>query len=251
MSRHLSQFLAVRKETVHLYTEARSTIQKLFARSTVFNGSTRIYRPKDENGEQDAPKSVPGQTRGTDVYQQLDSVIRQFVDTIATCEYGEAQARASVVVDGMVILRDAPAIFLIQFERFLDELITLVKQTPLLDVSEHWTFNAEQNCYISDEVLIGRTKKMPRPIVKAEATDRFPAQVDMWTDDVTVGFYHEVKRSSALPAKTVDDLVARLHKLKQHVTFAREEANRADVELQTVAETVLAYLRLPVSYTQS
>lgn len=68
-----------------------------------------------------------------------------------------------------------------------------------------------------------RTKKVPRNHVKAEATDKHPAQVDVYYEDVPVGYWTTVKFSGALPARRVNELLDRVEKLQQAVKFAREE----------------------------
>ena len=46
-----------------------------------------------------------------------------------------------------------------------------------------------------------RTKKVPRNHVKAEATEKHPAQVEVYYEDVAVGYWTTVKFSGALPAQ--------------------------------------------------
>ncbi len=58
--------------------------------------------------------------------------------------------------------------------------------------------------------------------MKAEATDKHPAQVGVYYEDVAVGFWRTVKFSGALPAKRVGELLERVEKLQQAVKFARE-----------------------------
>ena len=87
-----------------------------------------------------------------------------------------------------------------------------------------------------------RTKKIPRNHVKAEATEHHPAQVEVYYEDVAVGYWRTVKFSGALPARRVNELLERVERLQQAVKFAREEANNLEVEDQKVGEKVFQYL---------
>ena len=57
-----------------------------------------------------------------------------------------------------------------------------------------------------------------------------------------VGTWRTIKFSGALPAKRINELLARVEKLQEAVKFAREEANGIEVEEQKVGEKVLKYL---------
>jgi hypothetical protein len=83
---------------------------------------------------------------------------------------------------------------------------------------------------------------VPRNHVKAEATDKHPAQVEVYFEDVTVGTWTTTKFSGALPATRVHELEARVEKLAHAVKFAREEANGFEVSDRRVGEAVFGYL---------
>jgi hypothetical protein len=80
-----------------------------------------------------------------------------------------------------------------------------------------------------------RTALPPKP------RKRF-AQVEVYYEDVTVGFWRTVKFSGAMPAKRVNELLERVEKLQEAVKFAREEANNAETSEQKVGEAVFKFL---------
>jgi hypothetical protein len=87
-----------------------------------------------------------------------------------------------------------------------------------------------------------RTKKVPRNHVKAEATEKHPAQVEVYHEDVVVGYWRTVKFSGALPAQRVNELLERVEKLQAAVKFAREDANGTEVTDQKPGKKVFDYL---------
>jgi hypothetical protein len=91
-------------------------------------------------------------------------------------------------------------------------------------------------------VQTSKTKKIPRNHVKAEATEKHPAQVEVYHEDVVVGQWKTVKFSGALPAKRVNELLERVEKVQHAVKFAREEANNQEADEQKIGRTVLSYL---------
>jgi hypothetical protein len=91
-------------------------------------------------------------------------------------------------------------------------------------------------------VQTNRTKKVPRVLVKYEATDKHPAQVETWFEDIPVGVWNTVHLSGAVPAARQRELLARVADLAEAVKIAREEANMAEVTDQHVGGAIFAYL---------
>jgi hypothetical protein len=77
---------------------------------------------------------------------------------------------------------------------------------------------------------------------KAEATEQHPAQVEVYYEDVIVGYWRTVKFSGALPAERVNELLSRVEKLQEAVKYAREEANNIEADEQKVGERVFSYI---------
>ena len=83
---------------------------------------------------------------------------------------------------------------------------------------------------------------MPRNHVKAEATEKHPAQVEVYYEDIAVVYWTTVKFSGALPAKRINEILDRVVALQNAVKFAREEANNTDAVDQQVGAAVFGYL---------
>ena len=241
----LNQIIAVEKtvkgRTFQELTEAHHLLQK----PSILAGISRTYRPKDEEGEQLPPESTKVQIKAEEVIKQTVDILTQLFDVTATKDWANCDAKADVVVDGQVLLTQVPATYLLFLEKQLVDLHTFIKKLPVLDASETWVFDASADAYATEPVQTLRTKKVPRNHVKAEATDKHPAQVEVYYEDITVGYWRTVKFSGALPAKRLNELVVRVEKLQHAVKFAREEANNLDVKDQKLGEKVLGYLFAP------
>lgn len=238
----LNQIIAVEKgvktRSHQELTEAHQALQK----PALLSGIARTYRPKDEEGEQLPPEATRVQIKSEDILRRTTDILTELFDVTATKDYANCTARADVVVDGKVLLAAVPVTYLLFLEKQLVDLHTFAKKLPVLDASETWALDASADCWATEPVQTVKTKKVPRNHVKAEATEKHPAQVEVYHEDVIVGFWKTVKFSGALPARRVNEVVARVEKLQQAVKFAREEANNQTADEQKVGRTVLSYL---------
>ncbi|MEO7002136.1 MAG: hypothetical protein ABI068_09930 [Ktedonobacterales bacterium] len=238
----LNQIIAVEKsvknQSFQDLTEAHHQLQK----PALLAGITRSYRPKDEEGEELPPESTRVQLKAEEVIRQVTASLTRLFDVTATKDWTNCNAKADVVVDGRTLLRQVPATYLLFLEKQLVDLHTFVKKLPTLDAGETWNYDQSADTWATEPVQTLRTKKIPRNHVKAEATDKHPAQVEVYYEDVTVGYWRTVKFSGALPARRVNEMLARVERLQEAVKFAREEANNHDAEEQKAAEPIFQYV---------
>nr|CAA9285384.1 FIG01134179: hypothetical protein [uncultured Armatimonadetes bacterium] len=238
----LNQIIAVEKGIKSASFQEISEAHHVLQKPTLLSGIARTYRPKDEEGEQFPPESTRVQVRAEEVVRQTGEVLTRLFDVTATKDWANCKARADVMVDGNVLLKDVPATYLLFLEKQIVDLHTFVKKLPVLDAAETWEYDASADTWATEPVQTVKTKKVPRNHVKAEATDKHPAQVEVYHEDVVVGFWRTVKFSGALPAKRVNELLERVEKLQQAVKFAREEANSMEAEDQKIGGKVFHYL---------
>lgn len=238
----LNQIIAVEKgvksQSFQDLTEAHQQLQK----PALLSGIARTYRPKDEEGEPLPPEATKVQIKGEEVIRRTVATLTRLFDVTATKDWTNCAAKADVVVEGRTLLERVPATYLLFLEKQLVDLFTFVKKLPVLDASETWGFDSSADCWATEPVQTLRTKKVPRNHVKAEATDKHPAQVEVYYEDVTVGYWRTVRFSGALPAQRVNELLARVERLQEAVKFAREEANAIEAVDQKVGERVFTYL---------
>jgi hypothetical protein len=238
----LNQIIAVEKSiksrSFQELTEAHHALQK----PALLSGISRTYQPRDEEGEQLPPESTRVQVKAEEVIRRTTEIMSGLFDVTATKDWSNCQARADVRVDGVTLLEQVPVTYLLFLEKQLTDIHTFVKKLPVLDAAETWRRDESADCWATEPVNTLRTKKVPRNHVKAEATEKHPAQVEVYYEDVPVGTWRTVKFSGALPAARVNELLARVEKLQQAVKFAREEANNVECEERKVGEKVFRFL---------
>ena len=193
----LNQIIAVEKgvksKSFQDLTEAHHSVQK----PALMSGLSRTYQPKDEEGEQLPPESTKVQIRVEEVLTQIGSTLTRLFDVTATKDATNAVAQADVVVDGSPLLTAVPVTYLLFLEKQLTDLHTFVRKLPVLDAADTWVFNEPANSYSTEPVRTIRTKKVPRNHVKAEATEKHPAQVEVYYEDIAIGYWTTVKFSGS------------------------------------------------------
>ncbi len=238
----LNQIIALEKgvksRSYASLTEAHQQLQK----PALLSGIARTYRPKDDEGERYPPESTRVQLRSEEILRSTATILTELFDVVATKDWANCSARADVVVEGKTLLEKVPVTYLLFLEKQLTDLHTFVHKLPVLDPSESWRFEPSQDCWASEPSETSKTKKVPRNHVKAEATEKHPAQVEVYHEDIVVGYWKTVKFSGALPAARVRELLERVERLQKAVKMAREEANGAVVESTKSGDKIFGYL---------
>ncbi|THV30139.1 hypothetical protein [Glycomyces paridis] len=238
----LNQIIAIEKSVKAKAGRVLGDAGRELSKAPLLSGISRTYQPKDEEGEQLPPESTKVQRRVEEQLREVASAMTRLFDVTATKDRTNAVATADVVVDGEVLVPDVPVTYLLFLEKQLAELQAFVKSLPVLDAAESWAFNDAADCFATDPVKTVRTKKVPRNHVKAEPTEEHPAQVEVYYEDIPVGYWTTVRFSGSAPAKRVAQLSERLEKLQFAVKFAREEANGTEVVDEKIGDRVFGYL---------
>lgn len=242
MATKLNQIIAVEKTVKSQSYAEVSELYKLLQKGELLNGLARTYRPVDDNGEKLPEEVKRVQVNCSDVLRQASQLMGKLFDVTATKDFTNTNAQADVVVDGKVLLSNVPVSYLLFLEKQLNDLHAIVKKLPTLDAGEEWTYDNTTASYATKPVETTKTKKIPRNHVKAEATEKHPAQVEVYHEDIVVGYWKTTKFSGALPATRVKQLLDRVETLQSAVKFAREEANNILVTEQKVGDKVFNYV---------
>lgn len=224
------------KALTHAYQEVQKT--------PLLSGISRTYQPRDEEGDTLPPESERVQRNVEEILESAAKGLTRLFDVTLTKETANTNATADVVVDGETLLSEVPVTYLLFLEKKLTDLKTFVSKLPVLDPSTNWHADTslEDGVWVSDEVKTTRTKKVPRNHVLAAATDKHPAQVQVYHEDVIVGDWTTKKFSGAVPAARRAALIERVNKLSDAVKVARETANSIEVTDRKAGEAVFEYL---------
>lgn len=236
-------------QIVALNAPKKADFQKLITKyyhimqkSEPFFGLERQYTPRDENGEQLPPESSRVQLKVKELLDDLKEPWANMFDVILTNDLGNCQAKSDIIIDGKIVAKDIPVSTLLFLEKQLDHWKEILNKIPLLPLSDDWSLNSTSGFYETPVHQTIRTKKINKPIVLYDATDKHPAQTAMVTEDINVGTWNVKKLSSALSMIEVDSLKTKLNKLREAVIIARETANSLEIDQIKQGENILDYL---------
>lgn len=238
----LSQVIAVEKQIKSRVKADGTELVRNAQRPDLFNGMTRSYEKNDEEGEELPSEQKLVQQRAGENLKDWSKLWTEVLDVVATKDWGNTTARCDVVVDGETLIEDAPVTYLIWLEKQLDEMRTFVDKIPVLDPSKSWKPEESSGLYVTEPVKTARHKKVPRVLLKVEATEHHPAQAEIVHDDILVGYWVSISSSGALPDSRRRELLERIDNLKRAVKEAREEANSMKVDEQKVGSKMMKWL---------
>ena len=238
----MHQLLAVERDlfkaTDRRITDTYQNVQK----GALLTGLSRVYTPRDEEGERRPSESQLVQLTASKALEEIQEQFTRLMDHAASRDWGNLSTKADVVIDGSVIIADAPATYLLWLEKQLTDIATIVSKLPVLDPTKTWRYDETKGCYVTETTESLATKKVPKVLVKAEATDKHPAQTEVYQEDVVVGTWATTHLSGALPADQVIAMGERARTALAAVKQARAKANEAEVENKQVAAPLLSYI---------
>lgn len=241
----LNQVLAVES---NVKAKSKSTNEKFYhaiQKADLFNGTTRIFQPLDSQHEGLFPdESIRVKMKVEDELPKVAHAWEELMNITATKDFANSSegARSSVVVDGTVIVEDAPVPFLLWLEKQLTDLHTVLLKLPVIDPAHHWDYDTDSKQWRARERKVIKSKKTEVPLVMYEATTEHPAQVKTIVEDVTIGHWLQTDLSGGVSQSRKDELVKRVEKLQKAVKKSREQANMAEVEEKLVGGALFGYL---------
>lgn len=238
----LNQVIAVEPTIKSKAERVLTDVHRVLGKPELLTGLSRVYAPKDEDGEVQPPQYKLPQVKVTEAIDIAAAELTRLFDVTLTKESANTEARADVAVNGVPLLSDVPVTYLLFLEKQLVNVRTFVEKLPTLDPAVRWTWDANQGLYVSEVVRTASTKKVRKNWVKAEATREHPAQVEVFTEDDTVGHWSTTSFSGAIPATRKQALIERVDALVLAVKRAREAANDMEVAQKRAGEEVFTFL---------
>lgn len=192
----------------------------------------------------------------TDVHKQLDDTVRaklgyttehivRYLDAVLQKEATNQLATANIVIDDVTIVENVPATMLLGLEKKLKDIRSVYEAIPTLKPGVSWVIDETQgeNIYRrehDDEKF--RTKKVRKNHEVSPATDKHPAQMEVYTEDLKVARIVTTEWSGMISPAEKSAYLARIDKLSRAVKEARQRANRQEVVKTSVGRLLFAYV---------
>jgi len=241
----LNQVIAISGGEKTRQEKVITSLYQKMDKSVLFEGLTRRYSPfNDEDNTEKLPdddKLV--QLTVKDAIEEVSAACESMFNIVATQDVGNCSAKADIELeDGTVVLENVPATQLVFLEKRMIDLLTFAKALPVLDPAEEWEYDDKAECYKSKNKETLKTRKTPKVLTKAEATDKFPAQTEVYNEDVPVGTWNTIKLSGAMSKTNRAEIVERILALQKAIKLAREKANLQEVEKVDFGTKVIKHI---------
>ena len=242
----LHEILAVEGDLDGTFKKLQDETKKIFSKPSMFIGMHKSCRMFD--AEDTAPPDE-FQEMVTTVQDKLDYLAEagvKYYNAVYQKDATNTVASADITLpDGTVLLASMPATFLLGLENKLKKLREVYEAIPTLQQGQAWEIREDLGKYIFGTIhpeLKLKTAKKFKYQVLYEATDKHPAQIERWEEQVPVGeFKMDVTTGMVTPARK-SELIGRLDVLIQATKKARQRANSEKLNTTKVASTIFNYI---------
>jgi len=238
----LNQVIAIEQGVKSKGNTQKSELYKVAQKPALFTGLVKKYHPKAEGDERFPDEKQKVQFTAKGLVEEVGGVLRGLFNVEATKDYANCLAKADIIVDGTVLVEDAPATFLLYLSKELTDLDTFVSALPTLSEDEEWKFDPQAGLNKTEPTETIKTKKVQRGIVLYPHSAEHPAQTQLITEDVVVGTWQQIKMSGAYTMADKKALLAKIQKLADAVKTAREQANMIEATDQDAGSVIVGWL---------
>lgn len=243
MTLKLNQVLAQEKGIKDRVHKELSTLHKLDQKPAKFNGMTRIYQKKREDGEDFPAESTKVEMNAESVLERVAQLMTELIDVTATKDLANCHAFGKLTIGGIDF--DVPVSQLLFLENKLIDVKDIIDKMPILDSAEDWNLDPNAQLYKSLPTQTSKTKKVQKALVLLAPTDKHPGQAVQITEDEIVGNWTQVKMSGALPLPRRQLLLERVESMLTAVKQAREAANLIDAANVSIGAKLFDQLLAP------
>ena len=238
----LHQLLPVIQKTKTATAKAKTALYHIIQKRDLFDGLSRTYAPRDDDGFIYPPESKSLNYKAEDIIRQFADANRELLNDCMAQDMANCRATADVEIDGVTILSGVPVTYLLFLEKQVEDIKTFIASLPAQDITEEWVYDGTRDCFVSTPKLTTKTKKIVKPVVLYEATKEHPAQVKESSEDVPEGTWTALKFTGALSPARIKQLTNKVAKLEKAIAKAREAANQVEVATHDPATPIFDYL---------
>lgn len=230
----LHELLAVDSNLEAQSTKCRTELAGTFEKKRHLFGSKRVtFTPVEEGVPVSVEEQSDIQSTVNSELKWIAGIMAKSIDTSHLIALANTSAKADVVLeDGTTLLKDVPATSLLELEKRVAEIKSIVGAVPTLDPAKGFNLDptAGEGIFKAREVKKTRTKKKTVPMVLYEATKEHPAQVKETVEDVVTGSILEQEWSSLITPAQKADMLDRCEILLRAIKKARARANDFEID---------------------
>jgi hypothetical protein len=184
----------------------------------------------------------------TTVLAKMDYVAEhsiRYFDAVYQKEKTNQKAVADLVVDGNILATNIPATFLLGMETKLKRVRELYESAPTLQPGIKWDEDSNLGIGVYSAVFPDiklKTAKTFQHKILVAPTDKHPAQIEKWEEQIPVGKYTTTTQCSMLTPLKKSIFLGKIDKLIQACKQARQRANTQEVEVVSIGKQLFDYI---------
>lgn len=252
----MHELLAVFDDQKNQANKVRTELTGTFtAKSHLFRKKITTFQPIAENSQPVTEAQSDINTTLSKELEWVSAFLTKAIDSGYQIDMGNTQVKADLIItdkDGkeQVLATGVPATFLLQLEKHLVNVRDMAATIPTLDPAQGFELDkaAGKGIYRAREVKKTRTKKDKKVLTLYPATDKHPAQVQAFDEDVVTGNILEQEWSALTTPSIKSEILARCDMMIQAVKKARSRANSTDLDVSAhkIGEKLLKYVFAPL-----
>lgn len=220
--------------------------QHTFGKESLFKGQTRrLEMFQDEDKHLETTEHQELETTVDENLQYLLGPVSDWLDVVLTKEGGNQSAVADLKIGDNVLIKNAPATFLLGLEKKLTEIREVYNAIPTLAPGIKWVIDTHERdgVYVSnDDTITFKTHKDVEFRTVAEATKEHPAQVAQVAKDSNIGKYVTSMKSGMMTPAEKAKRISKIDQLLVETKKARMRANNVNIDHQKICSTLFDYI---------
>ena len=238
----LHSIIAVEKDVKAKNQSVFQETLKIFNRPESFEGFTKVYTPKEEDGTE-----FPTERKElvTTVHERLNYTFKNFanlLDLLGKKESSNTMAKADLIVDGETLAKDVPATLLLDLEKHFKEVLNILQRIPTLPSDVAWEVdpNAEKKGVVRTKYPVEtlRNVKIRDFRTVAEATKEHKAQIAEVEKTVVEGTWKHTHWSGMISSAEKSRYINNVELLIRGAKKARMRANNQEVSASRLGKQV-------------
>jgi hypothetical protein len=212
-----------------------------------FIGSVRRYEPFAEEAKdsESFEEPVNMDTTVTEKLAYMFEHVNRYFDVVAQKDATNQSAKADVIVDEKVLLKDVPVTTLLGLQKKIGLIREVLVHVPTLNPGIEWTKTPEKGEGVwsrKNPESQFKTSKTFKSQILVEATKEFPAQIEKWQEDVNIGRYTKEEWCGMMTPAQKSEMLGRCDALLRGVKEARQRANATEVTPMSIGKVMTDFI---------
>lgn len=229
----------VRSSTEQWWKLVRDNLHK----EQLLIGHRRTYEPEEGNLPQPTDERKV-QLNVEQLMAEARSKFARYFDITASKDWGNVGpggARADIVHNGVTILEDVPATFLLFLQARLGELYADIRKIPVQNPADDFRASTEPGIYRTDAAITHLPKRVDHFEVIGQSKEH-PGQLVKQSEEVIAGKWTTVKMTSAPTLAWQEAVLGQISLLREAVQNAIYDANKIEVEDKHVSGPIMGFI---------